>query len=391
MEFSVIDGLQRHLEELRQQSSVQEDGILIGSVEHNHVLAYFPLKSFATTNIVRDLELSLAGGLRVLGLYNFTASADDHLSRLARVHTQFSDKEAASSWLIMLHVSNRLSQFLVSTDNSIGRSGTSKPAKIRFQQGLKNEYRHFKVRIPLNVLAASSNRMEAAIRTTLDRSRALLTIDSEVISRQNMRTLIVQQIPLQKDMQQHTVLMHMVQPGVSTAVPVNHENASSPVSLVGTLECTALVHVSSKLLSVADAFILQVIRQYNAASNESTTQETTWDQYKDQQMEPARQRGYFSTAPSLAVVESTLSTTWPSFSHAIDAPIGNKEHKIKAAAAPAAIPSATPAAVSAAVSAAASTDLGRQPAIKEASSPSPAAILLVVGVVLLAVAVKFII
>ena len=303
--FQVTSNLQTFLEDLRTKSAPEQDGILIGTSQH--ILTFLPLTTPVTSSILQNLEKTLVGNVHVLGLFNFTASTFDHLARLTRVINQLSrsELEPIEDFLIILHASNQLSQFSISND------GTS-PSKIRFQQDITQEYHQFNAQIPLTIQSASIDTIASAIRTSLDKNRVILTIDHSIIPRQSLTTLVVGQIPIpQTTGGIHTVTMQILQAGgTSTSLPSSSTIAKSPTVINGTFDCTAFVHISSNLISITEALISHVIRQCTEDGTIAS------DSYEAQHLQSAMENNYIINAASLN--SSTASNSWASLNPAMN-------------------------------------------------------------------------
>jgi hypothetical protein len=415
--FTITSTLEQHFSTLLQHNTTQENGILIG--DKYNILAFLPISRTEnfTTTAIHQLENTLVGGLHIAGLYTFTTSNDDQLSRLTNLATTYPNR---SPWLLLLNAASKLSHVAMapmSTTATPTPTPTPTPTSIRFQPKLEREYQQFTTNISIVARAASPTGLEASVRSVLDKRRALLTIDSSVVPRSYLATLTVSQIPKQSN-STHSVSIQMVHTGATASkVPEGAVLALSPTVIMNTFDCISFVHRSSKLLAIVETLIDHVVRQCNHHVEKMSTDKSYWlgteywSVYNNQCIEQAQTAQYI-TKHRFIPSSNTATGTWASLQPALNAVASNRkgepsniETKIK--------------------SSGSSTNNGRKnpatatkepvPLVKNhnavlsnkrderttttttttttqatsASTTSPAVVVLVVGVVLVAIALKF--
>jgi hypothetical protein len=320
--YSLTSTLEIHFKTLKEQNIIEEDGVLIGN--NRNVLTYLPFTSGAiadannTNNTLNNLEKVLAGGLHILGLYSFSTSAENHIARLQKITNTL---PGTGPWLLVIHKANKLSHF------EVKKHSKEKPsaARVQFQENIEEDYHQFSAQIPIIVRAPSSDKIKSVVHTMFDKRRAILSIDSVAIPRQCLSTLNVAQIPTSNDvLTKHNVTLQFVKSGMAASKSFDC-NATSPTIVTNQVNSVSFVHRSSKLQTIVETLADHVARQCSIQVSNTTVVDLSM--CIAQSIEKA-QRAKYLTIPTVQYI-SNSSTAWASLQPALTALISNTTVKME--------------------------------------------------------------
>jgi hypothetical protein len=158
-----------------------------------------------------------------------------------------------------------------------------------------------------------------------DKRRAILSIDSVAIPRQCLSTLNVAQIPTSNDvLTKHNVTLQFVKSGMAASKSFDC-NATSPTIVTNQVNSVSFVHRSSKLQTIVETLADHVARQCSIQVSNTTVVDLSM--CIAQSIEKA-QRAKYLTIPTVQYI-SNSSTAWASLQPALTALISNTTVKME--------------------------------------------------------------
>lgn len=286
--------LENHLEALRSGGAGSQEGWLLGSAGNHgiRIATFLPIAGAGSCceSIQASLLSSfLPGGLRVVGVFSFSASQQNHTPRLAQLccsaavgvrMMNAADQSAVLSRtradldgknvedkcaVLMIYAANRLKCFCVQGN------GVQSPTEARFQKDISKEYRIFKAKVgPILVYEKGRSSISSAVRKYLDLHYAHITIDDVVIPPVLLTSKCVGDIPSRQPY--HKVSFQTRRKRRSNLAAIDGQ-VREPITFQGVFTCFALVHESESLICAAGGLQESaVLTSCNMVSGKATSQ-----------------------------------------------------------------------------------------------------------------------
>lgn len=250
-----------HVERLRVGRTGFQEGVLIGTVraglaqfapeanlsarapavENSELVTVYALyahpvladDSVVSQASIERIDACLPGGLCVVGVYSFTASADNHLPRLISLRPPASrERITHATWTVIQHVSN-------STKCTVRRRQRHEPADLRFTNDLCGTFASFRALVSVDFKYAPKDShhlqsLATAVASAVSPCDAAMKVEGVLVSQHHSKSVLVSALPAKS-------------PGDPLSVEICsplHTSSSMGASASGSRECRHMRSVS---------------------------------------------------------------------------------------------------------------------------------------------------